>query len=255
MKLSCNVARDLLPLYHDGVCSQESRDEVEAHLKDCPRCAGLLRELRGEIEVPHGEPDDTAALTKLGETVKRRNKWAWLGGVAVVLAAVMLLAGLNIIKERKYQSQFAPFLGDMEPIRVDGALETTERFEAMFDWIHGNYRFQVNVPRLGCQGVIEVTEYHWSKDILVQDLTRLTLNIRFTDGGGYLYDIEIEAPDESGSWSLETLTIDQQGQTVDDPSWDAQTLERKNQALETYRRRILNILMAVEREWPFLMVE
>ena len=29
MKLSCDVIQDLLPLYHDGVCSKESRKIVE----------------------------------------------------------------------------------------------------------------------------------------------------------------------------------------------------------------------------------
>ena len=255
MNISCNVARDLLPLYHDGVCSAESRVLVEAHLKECPDCAAIRNELRVEIEMKHGEPDDASALTKIGETVKRRSKRAWLGGMAAVLAVVLLLSGLNFLQDRKYQSRFAPFFGDVEPIRVDGAVETTERFEAMYDWVHGNYRFQVNVPRPGCQGVIEVTEYHWSKDILMQDLTRLTLNIRFANEGSYLYDISIEAPDGDGNWSVETLTIDQHGQTVDDASWDAKTRARKNQTLETYRSRILNILMAVEREWPFLTAE
>ena len=56
MKLSCNVARDLLPLYHDGVCSDESRALVEEHLDGCPDCAGILKELQGEVELPHESP-------------------------------------------------------------------------------------------------------------------------------------------------------------------------------------------------------
>ena len=35
MKTPCNVIRDLLPLYHDGVCSPESRQLVEEHLEKC----------------------------------------------------------------------------------------------------------------------------------------------------------------------------------------------------------------------------
>ena len=30
----CEVIRDLLPLYQDGACSEESRGLVEAHLKE-----------------------------------------------------------------------------------------------------------------------------------------------------------------------------------------------------------------------------
>ena len=35
MKVACKVIEDLLPLYRDQVCSRESRDMVDEHLKDC----------------------------------------------------------------------------------------------------------------------------------------------------------------------------------------------------------------------------
>ena len=92
MKLSCNVVRDLLPLYHDGVCSDESRALVEAHLDSCPDCTGILRELRGEIEVPHEAPDDRAPLKKLERSVKKDKKNAWLRGAAAVLAVVLVVS-------------------------------------------------------------------------------------------------------------------------------------------------------------------
>ena len=34
MKVPCSVIRDLLPLYHDSVCSPESSAMVEEHMKD-----------------------------------------------------------------------------------------------------------------------------------------------------------------------------------------------------------------------------
>ena len=38
MKVPCSVIRDLLPLYHDSVCSPESSALMEEHLKDCEAC-------------------------------------------------------------------------------------------------------------------------------------------------------------------------------------------------------------------------
>lgn len=38
MKYPCGIIQDLLPLYHDGVCSQESRQIIEAHLEECSDC-------------------------------------------------------------------------------------------------------------------------------------------------------------------------------------------------------------------------
>ena len=37
-QLDHDIVQDLLPLYHDGVCSDESRAAVEEHLKTCEDC-------------------------------------------------------------------------------------------------------------------------------------------------------------------------------------------------------------------------
>ena len=38
MKLSCEVIKDLLPLYYDKVCSEETKVIVEEHLNECENC-------------------------------------------------------------------------------------------------------------------------------------------------------------------------------------------------------------------------
>lgn len=38
MKVKCSVIEDLLPLYLDGVCSEESKAMVEEHLCECAQC-------------------------------------------------------------------------------------------------------------------------------------------------------------------------------------------------------------------------
>lgn len=42
MKISCNVIRDLLPLYYENIASNDSRDLVETHCKECSKCAAVL---------------------------------------------------------------------------------------------------------------------------------------------------------------------------------------------------------------------
>ena len=51
MKNSCDVVRDLLPLYADDACSQDSRRLVDEHLAECPDCGRMLKRLQNsEIE-------------------------------------------------------------------------------------------------------------------------------------------------------------------------------------------------------------
>ena len=52
MKLSCKVIEDMLPMYYDKVCSEESAALVEEHLRSCPRCGQMLADLGAEIEIP-----------------------------------------------------------------------------------------------------------------------------------------------------------------------------------------------------------
>lgn len=46
MKIPCDIIKDLLPLYNDGVCSEESVNAVEEHLTDCPDCTEELEKLK-----------------------------------------------------------------------------------------------------------------------------------------------------------------------------------------------------------------
>ena len=48
---NCNMIKDLLPLYADEVCSDESRKAVEEHLKECPDCKAELEKLRRHVAV------------------------------------------------------------------------------------------------------------------------------------------------------------------------------------------------------------
>ena len=49
-KVSCNIIRDLMVLYEDHVCSEESRQMVEEHIKECEECHRLFQ--MSEKELP-----------------------------------------------------------------------------------------------------------------------------------------------------------------------------------------------------------
>lgn len=41
MKYDCEIIKDLLPLYCDGVCSEQSKNAVEEHLEGCEICKNI----------------------------------------------------------------------------------------------------------------------------------------------------------------------------------------------------------------------
>ena len=94
MKHSCEVIMDLLPLYHDGVCSEKSREMVEEHLMECESCKKALMEIRKEISAPNVSRQDA------GKAWKALTRNLWIRRVtAIVLAVVLTVAGVLVGKE------------------------------------------------------------------------------------------------------------------------------------------------------------
>lgn len=90
MRTSCKIIEDLLPIYHDGICSDESGALVEEHLKECPDCGRILASLRGEIELEKADPaDDLKPLADIQQRITREKKRC--GRRNAVIAAVLVI--------------------------------------------------------------------------------------------------------------------------------------------------------------------
>ena len=48
-KMSCEIIKDLLPLYYDDVCSNDSKLLVEKHINECTSCRKYLDNIGGSI--------------------------------------------------------------------------------------------------------------------------------------------------------------------------------------------------------------
>ena len=58
MEKVCDIVGDLLPLYLDHVCSDESRRLVEEHIGECDNCGLLLERMQA------GWPEETVPPSK-----------------------------------------------------------------------------------------------------------------------------------------------------------------------------------------------
>jgi len=87
MKLPCKVIEDMLPMYYDKVCSEESAALVEEHLKGCPRCGQILLDLRANMEMLEKKVDDSKPLRKIQKSYKKMRR-RWLITILCLLALV-----------------------------------------------------------------------------------------------------------------------------------------------------------------------
>lgn len=91
MKLPCEMVQDLLPLYHDGVCSAVSRSLVQEHLADCEECARVLKSIDAEIEVPRLEADAAKPLVSIQRSWKKQARKTKIKYLCASVAAFLLL--------------------------------------------------------------------------------------------------------------------------------------------------------------------
>lgn len=88
MNLPCEVIRDLLPLYRDGVCGETSRHFVSGHLQNCAACRQELAGLEAALAQP-APSDESAPLKAVAKALeKKRRKVMWRS----ILAAVLIVA-------------------------------------------------------------------------------------------------------------------------------------------------------------------
>lgn len=98
MKYDCDLIRDLLPLYADGVCSETSRAVVEEHLDECPDCRRMAAEL-GQTELEDALREEKESV--IAYAVRRFRRRSAAVGSAVsgaVLFPILVFLVVGLIK-------------------------------------------------------------------------------------------------------------------------------------------------------------
>ena len=108
MKIHCNIAKDLMPLYIDDVLSEESKTAVEEHLTACEGCREYYRRMHGP-DLPESESEVEEVLGRLDEAerlkrLKKRMLLKRIITIAVTAAAVALIILVGDILIFHYQS-------------------------------------------------------------------------------------------------------------------------------------------------------
>lgn len=97
MKITCEIIRDLLPLYYDEVCSEDSRKLVEAHLDSCAECRKELEYMSGELT--HNVEIEKERIIKSSSRALKRIKIEHI--IIGILIAALFVSGHTFIKYQK----------------------------------------------------------------------------------------------------------------------------------------------------------
>lgn len=94
--ISCEVTKDLIPLYIDQVCSEHSKKLVEQHIEDCDECRSILTLIKEElghqtIQPLTDEKNDSKIIKGLAHAWKKTKIKSWLKGVLATIISFGLL--------------------------------------------------------------------------------------------------------------------------------------------------------------------
>lgn len=95
-ELNCEIVKDLLPLYVDGMVSEISKRSIESHLKNCTNCREIHRNMTVKIE--DTSQSDIKDVKRFLKKTKLMYFLYGLGGLSLIAVIVCLIVDLAVNK-------------------------------------------------------------------------------------------------------------------------------------------------------------
>lgn len=97
MKYPCGLIRDVMPLYHDGVCSGDSQQAIKEHISQCEDCKKYLSELKEcdniTVAEKNKEQEGVNMLKKIKDRLFRKKV---IVSLISILCSVIIMIGVSI---------------------------------------------------------------------------------------------------------------------------------------------------------------
>lgn len=132
-KMNCNVIRDILPSYIDGLCSEESIKCVEEHLKTCQDCKEIYEAMKSDMKVGYAGKGnisvDTEKIMKevsskmAADVRKKTNIYRAVIALIIVIIAILVLPLKSISADKmeiSYQNYLIADYIDKESAKTAG---------------------------------------------------------------------------------------------------------------------------------------
>ena len=100
MTYPCGIIRDLLPLYIDDVCNEESKQAVYNHLSECEKCRSYyetMKSTEGFVEKKSNNSEDGKMANSLKNVKNTINKKIRNIVLCAVTAVLVVIVGFNIL--------------------------------------------------------------------------------------------------------------------------------------------------------------
>ena len=126
--INCKVAEDLLPLYLDGLLSDETKLIVEEHIRTCEKCGKLYDDMRENYR-KDASGGDTAGMNAI-RNIRRKIR---IGRLISILASVILVLGIcmGIGYGVFFKEKYIPY-DDSGIYVANGYLKTARNYNRLY---------------------------------------------------------------------------------------------------------------------------
>ena len=100
MTYPCGIIRDLLPLYIDDVCNEESKQAVENHLSECEKCRNYYESMKsteGFVAKENDNSEDMKMANNLKNVKSKINKKIRNIVIGAVAAMAFVIVGVTLL--------------------------------------------------------------------------------------------------------------------------------------------------------------
>lgn len=109
MKKECEIIRDLLFGYSDGILSNSSKEFIEKHIKECDECKRLLEEIQNDKK-QKVEEKEVEYLKKINKKMKRKTG---IISITTILLGILIVFNIFVYKNyKKYAEEIEIFLSN-----------------------------------------------------------------------------------------------------------------------------------------------
>ncbi len=118
-KISCNVIKDILPLYVDDVVSEDTKSVVEEHLETCTACKAEMEAMVENIAIPIAgdcNKEEGEFINRIKKTFRKKKIW-----ISLVSATLTVAMAFGLYCYMRIPTELMPYEeAPIEIVEYDG---------------------------------------------------------------------------------------------------------------------------------------
>jgi len=152
--LSCNVVKDLLPNYVDGLTCEETGKEIAEHMENCADCRAVYESMTAPIAVePLAEKSDINFLKK----IKRRSWRNIIIASGGILVAVFVLTRIFVIGSPVSSGE----------ISFDTTIYTNPYSKSSLEFLVSEIKWQLDMSLNGDYALVVSDKYDFGPELII----------------------------------------------------------------------------------------